>query len=152
ATTLNDTANNGAGFFGTRAVGRTLQQAVTNVTLQLDGTRSPLFANLLLHYTHKMTELTNALTALENEGGTLTEQVQRIITQWASPNPSVPNGIALQNASKSLNGAKLMLDSSIESGLSRTLERSDLLKSLLFSDQKLPDGTFAQNLYNAWTS
>jgi len=151
-TTVNDTANNGAGFFGGRTVGRTLQNAVANVTLKSDGTRNSLFDNLLLHYARKVTELTNALIALENEGGTLAQQVTRIETQWASPNPSVPNGIALQNASKALDGAKLMLDSFLQFGLSRTLERSDLLKSLMFSDQKLPDGTFARNFYNAWVS
>lgn len=54
---------------------------------------------------------------------------------------------SLQRAARELSGAKMLLDAFISLGLSRSLERNDLLRSLLFGSQRVLEETAIKELY-----
>jgi hypothetical protein len=160
--TLNDTSKGGQGFFAAYNVGAGIQYVVAQTTLESDGTglgwqQSPLFANLLLNQSQKAQALDSALQKLEQEevaakpSATLSDIVAYVQMQWNTTNPTA-DGQLLQNASRALNGSKHLLDSFANFGLGRSLESNDLLRSLLFSPQHLPDGAQIQTLYQQWLS
>ena len=158
ASTLNDTANNGAGFYAAYNQGNSIQSAVAQCTVEagtLFYTASPLFANLILNQDLKASALNKAIVDLEIEKRTLTPDamlkdiVTYVKTQWNTTNPT-PNGQTLQNAAKALSGSKKLLDAFVNFGLGRSLEGRDLLSSLLYSPQSLPSGDQVLTLYQNW--
>ncbi len=156
ATTLTDTPNSNQGFFGTQLVGAQIQGAAAGTTLQTAAggatVLSPLFPNLLKHQSLQAQRLITALQALAAETPTdLTSVVARVRTQWTTTSPT-PNGINLQTAIKALSGSRSLLNTFVTFGLSRTLSSNDLLSSLLYSPQRLPDDELVKSLYDGWAS
>jgi hypothetical protein len=152
-TTRNDVPNTSEGFYGARDVGRAIQQAVANVTVNPDGTKCPLFANLILFQNLKAQQVLAALQAVENESPdqTLAGIVSYVATQILTANPTA-NGQLLQTYASALQGGKQMLNAFVSLGLSRSLENRDMLQSLLYSPQRLPDRDLVVSLYQSWTS
>lgn len=156
-TTINDSASGGQGFFGARNVGRALQNAVANVTLE-GSNKSALISNLLRFQQIKAIELRNALSAIEADEPAspsntyLQRVVARVRTEWVTPNtPPGSTALQLQTAAKALQGSRLMLNAFLNFGLSRSLESVDLLRSLIYSPQRLPDKDLVKALYDSWT-
>ncbi len=147
--TRNDAASNGGSFASMNQVGVNYQKMVGATTVQ-GAVKSPLFPNLLKHYQLQTTNLSNVFNTMST-GLTTQQFVDYVKQQWSASVPDT-NGINLQNAVKQLNGSKLLLDSFVNFGLSRSLERNDLLSSLLYSPQRLPDGALVKALFDGWTS
>jgi hypothetical protein len=151
AVTANDLPKSSDGLYAVRQVGQNLQNTVANIALNPDNTKSPLFADLVLNQQLKANALDSALLAIENfQGGNLANAVSFVLAHWPA-NIAHSDTSALQNAAVALQGSKHLLDNFVAFGLSRSLQQSDLLSSLLYSQQRLPDADLVKALYANWT-